>query len=70
MNDKLFSSVKGYAQEFGYENMQDFIRETIRSKVFNEIKLNPKEIELAEKLDTLAKKHNLFASMDDIKKNH
>lgn len=68
MNDKLYNNAKNYAEEFGYENVQDFIRETIREKLFDEEYFTPKEIELAERLEKLSEKHNLFGSMDDIEK--
>lgn len=36
LSDKLFDTAKQYAEQKGYENLQDFIRETIREKLFEE----------------------------------
>ena len=34
LSNKLFNFVKAYAEEKGYSNMQEFIRELIREKLF------------------------------------
>ena len=68
MNEKLFLGAKNYAKEFGYENIQDFIRETIREKVFDEDYFTSKELELAKRLDVVAENHSLYGSMKDIEK--
>ena len=34
LSDKMMSSAKKYAKEKGYDNLQEFIRETIREKLF------------------------------------
>lgn len=36
LSDKLFDTARKYAEEKGYENLQDFIRETIREKLFED----------------------------------
>jgi predicted Zn-ribbon and HTH transcriptional regulator len=68
MNDKLFDTVKNYSEAFGYENVQDFIRETIREKVFDEDYLTPKEIELIERFNKVSEENNIYGSMKDIEK--
>lgn len=66
MNDKLFTSATNYANEFGYENVQDFIRQTIREKVFEEDFLTSKELELAQRLELQVEKQKLSGSLSDI----
>lgn len=40
LSDKMFTTATKYAEEKGYEHIQDFIRETVREKLFEEEKLN------------------------------
>jgi len=41
MSDRLLVSAKRYAEEHGYSNLQEFVRELIREKIFErEEKLN------------------------------
>lgn len=40
LSDKMFETAKEYADEKGYEHLQDFIRETIREKLFEDEKMN------------------------------
>lgn len=36
LSDKLFETAKIFAEKKGYESLQDFIRETIREKLFDQ----------------------------------
>lgn len=36
LSDKMFALAKKHAEYKGYDNLQDFIRETIREKLFEE----------------------------------
>ncbi len=38
--DKIFDNAKKYAESHGYANLQDFIREILREKLFEEEKLS------------------------------
>ncbi len=67
MNEKLFTGAKTYAEELGYENIQDFIREMIREKVFEENKLTSKELELTQRIEKISDKKNLYGTEEDIK---
>lgn len=40
LSDKMFTTAKQHAEEKGYEHIQDFIRETVREKLFEEEKIN------------------------------
>ncbi len=47
LSEKMFDSAKGYADMYGYDSLQDFIRETIREKLFENEKLSGKKTYLA-----------------------
>lgn len=34
LSDKMFEAAKGFADEKGFDNLQDLIRETLREKLF------------------------------------
>jgi len=36
LSEKMFESAQEYAENHGYDNLQDFIREVIRAKLFGE----------------------------------
>ena len=40
LSDKIFSVAEQYAELHGYENLQDLIREMLREKLFEEVKLS------------------------------
>lgn len=47
LSDKMFDSAKNHANIYGYDSLQDFIRETIRQKLFENEELSGKETYLA-----------------------
>ena len=36
LSDKMFDSAKNFAEEKGFDTLQDFIRETLREKLFEQ----------------------------------
>ncbi len=40
LSDKMFDSAKDYANIHGFDSLQDFIRETLREKLFEEENLD------------------------------
>jgi metal-responsive CopG/Arc/MetJ family transcriptional regulator len=67
MNDKLHSQIKEYSETFGYENLQDFIREVMREKVFESNDLTEREIGYASVIEKLSDNNKAYGSMKDIK---
>lgn len=47
LSEKMFDSAKSYAEMYGYDSLQDFIRQTIREKLFENEGLNGKQTYLA-----------------------
>ena len=58
MSQELLSKAQEQATSFGYGSVQEFIRETIREKVFPDADLSKKELILIKKLHFLLEKTN------------
>ncbi|MBI4447464.1 hypothetical protein HY643_00640 [Candidatus Woesearchaeota archaeon] len=58
--EKLLSSAKSYAEENGFGTLQDFIKETVREKLFEKEGLTKNELQLVKKLVQVNKKNNLY----------
>ena len=59
---KLLDSVVSYSAEHGYGSIQDFIKETIREKVFDKPEIEKEEVALVKKLLLLTEKNNLYGT--------
>jgi Arc/MetJ-type ribon-helix-helix transcriptional regulator len=64
--DSLLSSARSYAEERGYGNLQDFIKETIREKLFEEPTISKEELQLVKKLAKVSEKNNLFGTEKEL----
>ena len=64
--DNMLDSAKSYAQEYGFSNVQDFIKETLREKLFEEGEFSREEIKLVEKLKDISDKENLYGSEEEL----
>lgn len=47
LSDKLYQTAKHYAEEHGFESLQDFIRETVREHLFENEMMSGKLTALA-----------------------
>ena len=63
---KLLVSAKEYAQEHGYGTIQDFIKETLREKVFDQADISTEELDLVKKLAEASTKKNLFGTEEEL----
>ena len=54
LSDKMFESTKSFAEDYGYDNIQDFIRETLRKRLFEDNQLDGRLTYLASE-NSLAK---------------
>ncbi len=62
MPQKLLSSVKSYSDEHGYGSVQDFIKETVREKLFDEPEISKEELALVKKLAEVTEKKKLYGT--------
>jgi Arc/MetJ-type ribon-helix-helix transcriptional regulator len=60
MSEHMLGQARVYAQERGYENIQDFIREAIREKIHPDV--SAKELALIKKLIRAAEEKSQFSS--------
>ena len=66
MPQKLLSSVKSYSEEHGFGSVQDFIKETIREKLFDEPEITKEELELVKKLVEVSEKKKLYGTEKEL----
>jgi len=62
--EKLLVSAKTYAKKHGFSTVQEFIKETIREKLFVEI--SEKELALVKKLVEVSEKKNLYGTEEEL----
>ncbi|MFH2028428.1 MAG: hypothetical protein ABIJ08_04780 [Nanoarchaeota archaeon] len=66
MPQKLLTSVRSYSEEHGFGSVQDFVKETIRQKLFDEPEITKEELELVKKLVTVSEKKRLYGSEKEL----
>ena len=66
MPEKLLNSAKSYSDEHGYGSLQDFIKETIREKLFDEPEITKEELALVKKLAEVSEKKNLYGTEKEL----
>lgn len=66
MPEKLLTSVKVYTEEHGFSNIQEFIKETIREKLFDEPEITKEELALVKKLVEVSEKKNLYGTEEEL----
>ena len=64
--ENLLTSVRSYSEEHGYGSVQDFIKETIREKLFDEQEITKKELEMVKKLVKVSERKNLFGTEKEL----
>ncbi len=68
MPKKLFDTATTYSKKHGYGNVQDFIKEALREKLFEKVYITKKEMALLQKLVAVTEEHNLFGTEEELKK--
>ena len=66
MPQKLLDSVKSYSDEHGYGSIQDFIKETIREKLFDEPEISREELALVRKLAEVSETKKLYGTEKEL----
>lgn len=66
MPQKLLSSVKSYSDEHGFGSVQEFIKETIREKLFDEPEITKEELKLIKKLVEVSEKKKLYGTEKEL----
>lgn len=60
--EKMLASAKAYAQEHGFSSIQEFIKETIREKIFEQPEISREELALVRRLVEVAERKNLYGT--------
>ncbi|MFH0874486.1 MAG: ribbon-helix-helix domain-containing protein [archaeon] len=68
MPDNLLDTAKDYAESMGFSNVQDFIRETVREKLFDEPKISKEEFALVNKLVNASEEKKLYGTEKELLK--
>ena len=66
LSESMLALVRKHSESRGFENIQDFIRETIREKIFGEPELTPKEFELVKRLIKVANDRKLYVGEEEL----
>ncbi|MDA1196365.1 MAG: hypothetical protein O2779_00170 [Nanoarchaeota archaeon] len=66
MPQTLPTSVKSYSDEHGYGSVQDFIKETVREKLFDEPEISKDELNLVKKLVAVSEKKKLYGTEEEL----
>jgi metal-responsive CopG/Arc/MetJ family transcriptional regulator len=67
--EKLIASIKEYSEEHGFSTLQEFIKETIREKLFEEPDLTREELELILKVAKVSEQKDLYGTREELFKN-
>ena len=63
--ENLLESASAYAEKHGFGTLQDFIKETIRDKLF-EPEISKKELALVRKLIRISDQKNLYGTEEEL----
>lgn len=66
LSDNMIESAKFYAEKHGFSNVQDFIKETIRQKIYDDPDITGQELELITKLVNVSEKKNLYGTEEQL----
>ena len=64
--ERMIISARKYSEKHGYNTIQDFIKETMREKLFEEGGISKKELILVKKLIEVSEKKDLFGNEKDL----
>ncbi len=64
--EKMIVSASAYAEKHGYGTIQEFIKETVREKLFKEKTITKKEFVLVKKLLEISNKKKLYGSEEQL----
>ena len=63
--EKMLLSAKSYTERYGFNSLQEFIKETIREKLF-ETPISKEELALVSRLVAVSEKKNLYSTEEKL----
>jgi len=64
--NKLLNSAKSYSTEHGFGSIQEFIKETIREKLFDMPEISNNELSMIKKLVEVSEKKKLYGTEKEL----
>ncbi len=64
--EKMLITAQIYSKENGYSTIQEFIKETLREKLFEDNTITKKELVLVKKLLEASESKNLFKTEEEL----
>ena len=66
MPEPLLASAASYAKRHGFGNVQEFIKETLRERLFEESELSKEELKLVAKLALASEEKKLYGTEEEL----
>lgn len=64
--DNMLLAAKEYSQRHGYDNIQEFIKDTLRQKLYEDPDITGEELELVLKLAKVSEDKKLYKTEKDL----
>lgn len=64
--EKILSSAEAYAEEHGFSTVQEFVKEIVREKLFDEPEISKEELTLVRKLAEVSEKESLYGTEKEL----
>jgi len=64
--EKMLASARSYAEEHGFSTIQEFVKEIIREKLFDEPDITKEELDLVKKLVKVSEKKSLYGTEKEL----
>ena len=66
ISDVMLKKAQIKARKQGYENLQEFIRELLREKLFETVEVAGKEMDFLKKLYKISEEKNLYGTEEEL----
>ena len=66
LSNQTLISAKDYSKRHGFSTVQEFIKETVREKLFEEPDISGEELELVNKLAIATEERNLYGTEEEL----
>jgi hypothetical protein len=63
---KLLTSARSYAEEHGFGTLQDFLKETVREKLFDQAEISKAELALVKRLVKASESKKLYGTEEEL----
>ncbi len=64
--ERILCTAQTYAEEHGFGTVQEFIKETIREKLFEEPEISKEELALVKRLAEISEKNKLYGTEEEL----